>query len=633
MAGAVWGIDIGKAALKAVQLRATKEGLEIKSVEHIDYEGAGGDGEKRQEQVRTALAALLSRHKVKADRVLVALPGIDALSRAIKLPPVDAKKIGMMVRMEAQQQIPFPLNEVNWDYSKIEREYAPGEEVEVGIFASRRDRVIGFLNELKTHGIEPGVVTLAPLAVYNFITYNQEPGDEGVIVLDIGSDHTDLVVINGPRFWIRNLRIAGNDITKALADRFKVSFEEAEKLKRNASKSDQSKKIFSSMESTLKDLVGEVQRSVNFFKSQAPNGELKIKRMVLLGDGAKLKNLPPFFEKELGYSVEKVAKLEQDKFVLDPDVDVEMLKKHLLGFGVALGLAIQGAEQAKCSINLAPEDIKINEELRRKVPFAVGAAACAWAAFGLSYMNWSNWKVELKKTVEEAKALDKYQKYKQECDEEKAKGEVFGKKTVPLKGLVTNRLIPLDVIRELKKVLPTKNRDIPQIPPKNPPDPLEVVRQQIVEARKSQQTDNKLWILELGLDKKTPTLNEPDPKKQIGEGVYTVLIRLARPLPPGTLPEAIRGTIKTEFVAPLAAALKDAPYYLKIPDSNAPDAWLKNNAAIVDGIISPGESRNQLDPNNSVTYKEVFPVLLVDVKFEVGQAPPAPPAAPAGEGK
>src|SRR5581483_4506658 len=135
MAGAVWGIDIGKAALKAVKLRATKEGLEIKAVEHIDYE-SGGDGDKRQEQVRQALLTLLSKHKVRADRVLVALPGIDALSRPIKLPPVDAKKIDMMVRMEAQQQIPFPLSEVNWDYQKIQRDYEPGEEIEVGIFAS-----------------------------------------------------------------------------------------------------------------------------------------------------------------------------------------------------------------------------------------------------------------------------------------------------------------------------------------------------------------------------------------------------------------------------------------------------------------------------------------------------------------
>ncbi len=631
MAGAVWGIDIGKAALKAVKLRATKEGLEIKAVEHIDYEGSGGDGDKRQEQVRTALSQLLAKHKLRADRVLVALPGIDALSRPIKLPPVDAKKIDMMVKMEAQQQIPFPLSEVNWDYQKIQRDYEPGEEIEVGIFASKRDRITGFLNELKSHGIEPGVVTLAPLAVYNFITYNSEVGDEATVVLDIGSDHTDLVVTSGPRFWIRNLRIAGNDITKALADRFKVSFEEAEKLKRNASKSDQSKKIFSSMEPTLKDLVGEVHRSVNFFKSQAPNGELKITKLILLGDGAKLKNLPGFFEKELSYGVEKVQKLEQDKFVLDPDVDVEMLKKHLLGFGVALGLAIQGADKARCAINLAPDDIKVNEELKRKVPFAIGAAACAWLAFGISYATWTGWKSQLEVTVKEAKDLDRFKVIRQAAQEEKEKGERLMKRAEPLKGLVTNRLLPLDVIRELKKILPTMNGKIPALNPQDLGLPLENQRAKLVEMRKQTQADNKLWVLQLDIDKKAPPTGVVDPSApKIPEGVYVVAIKLARALPTGTLPESVRSQIKTEFVVPLANALKDGPYFLKSPGKEAADAWYKAptgvNSNVIEEILTAGTTLAQLDPGTTGVYKENFQVLSVDVKFEIGYAPPAAPA-------
>ena len=77
MAGAVWGIDIGKAALKAVKLRATKEGLEIKAVEHIDYEGSATEEDKRQEQVREALKQFQAKHKTRNDRVLVALEGLD----------------------------------------------------------------------------------------------------------------------------------------------------------------------------------------------------------------------------------------------------------------------------------------------------------------------------------------------------------------------------------------------------------------------------------------------------------------------------------------------------------------------------------------------------------------------------
>src|SRR5256885_9844182 len=110
MAGAVWGIDIGKAALKAVKLRS-KQGLEILAVEHFEYEGSATEEDKRADQVREAVRKLTAKHKIGSDTVLVALPGLHAFSRFIKLPPVDAKKIGMMVRMEAQQQIPFPIAE------------------------------------------------------------------------------------------------------------------------------------------------------------------------------------------------------------------------------------------------------------------------------------------------------------------------------------------------------------------------------------------------------------------------------------------------------------------------------------------------------------------------------------------
>jgi hypothetical protein len=391
------------------------------------------------------------------------------------------------------------------------------------------------------------------------------------------------------------------------------------------------------MEPTLKDLVGEVHRSVNFFKSQAPNGELKVTKLILLGDGAKLKNLPPFFEKELGYTVEKVQKLEQDKFVLDPDVDVEMLKKHLLGFGVALGLAIQGADQARCAVNLAPDDIKVNEELKRKVPFAAGAALCAWAAFGLSFVTWSNWRDQLQHTVEEAKALDKYTKYATDAKAEKDKGEMLAKRSDPLRGLVTNRLLPLDVIRELRRVLQTtcaNNGKIPELAPADRDKPLEEQRRILLDLRKQSQTDNRLWLLDLQVEKKVPSAGSDPAAAKIPEGVYTVTIKLARALPTGTLPEAVRNQIKGEFVTALGTALKDGPYFLKAPDKSAADAWLKTNGQVVEDIITPGVQLGQLDPNPATQYKDPFQVLAVDVKFEVGQAPPAAPApAPSGEEK
>ncbi|MDF1660800.1 MAG: pilus assembly protein PilM, partial [Planctomycetota bacterium] len=232
---AVWGIDIGHTALKAVKLNQRKEGLEIDQVAYIPMEM--GDGEDdRPEQVRAAVKTFLARHPIRNERVIVSLPGLHAFSRFIKLPPVEAKKIGEMVVYEAQQQIPFPIDEVMWGHHMIDREYEPGEEIEVGIFAARKELLLGFLSELRDNGVSPDIVTIAPLAIYNFVTYNTNV-DDATVILDIGAKHTDLIVVKGANFWIRNLRIAGGDITEALSSRFKIPSHEAEKLKRHGSNS------------------------------------------------------------------------------------------------------------------------------------------------------------------------------------------------------------------------------------------------------------------------------------------------------------------------------------------------------------------------------------------------------------
>jgi type IV pilus assembly protein PilM len=634
MAGAVWGIDIGKAALKAVKLKRTKDGLEIKAVEHFEYEPTTEE-DKRQEQVRSALKSFLAKHKVGSDTVLVALPGLHAFSRFIKLPPVDAAKIGMMVRMEAQQQIPFPIAEVNWDFQKIDKQYAPGEEIEVGIFATRREVIEGYLRELTDATIQPGVVTIAPLAIYNFVKYNCEVGEGATVVLDIGSDHTDLVIIDGPKFWLRNLRIAGNDITKALAERFKVSFEEAEKLKRTASKSEQSKKIFSSMEPTLKDLVGEVHRSVGFYKSQS-GGDLKITKMILLGDGAKLKNLPPFFEKELGYTIDKVQTLGQDKFLLDPEADREILKKHILGFGVAFGLAIQGVhEPGACSINLAPDDVKIQEELKRKVPLALAAAACSWLALVVSFVGWSKAKDQLAATVKESAPIKKYKDLQEEAKKlEEAPAGV--KKTAEERlALVQGRMLPLEFLAKLKELLPKDNNTIVDFP-MNDRKPsgggwVSLANQiaKINDARKDLDT-KKLWVLDLNIDRKPATIAEAG-KLASPEGVYTVELKVAKYLPGSATSQQIREQIRTTFVTSLIQALKGEPFNVRNPEKALPDGYGE-----VD--VKANEEISQLEKDTKGTPQGVeLKCVMLPIRFEIGGPAPAaaapPPATPPGEEK
>ena len=188
--GSVWGVDIGKSSLKAVRMRRGKEELEVQALAYYEYEPAE-DGTIPPGESSRALEQLIAAHPaIKKERALVALPGHASFSRFIKLPAFDPKKVDEMVRFEAQQQIPFPIAEVNWDFSLVNRDYEEDDDREVGLFAIKKDLVYGFIGDLQLSGLDPDVITIAPLAIYNFVRWDMELPDKATVVLDIGSDHT-----------------------------------------------------------------------------------------------------------------------------------------------------------------------------------------------------------------------------------------------------------------------------------------------------------------------------------------------------------------------------------------------------------------------------------------------------------
>lgn len=616
----VWGIDIGKSALKAVKLRSTKDGLEIQAVEHVPYP-VEDDEDERQEHVNDAVRNFLVKHKIGADDVVVGLPGLHAFSRFIKLGPVDKAKVGTMVRMEAQQQIPFPIAEVNWDWVRVGSDE---DDVEVGIFATRSELIQGFLGDLREHKIEPSVVTIAPLAVYNFVRYNSGAFGAATIILDMGSEHTDLVIADGDRFWIRNLRIAGNDITKALAERFKVPFAEAEKLKRSASKSQQSKKIFSAMEPVLKDLVGEIHRSVGFFKSQA--GELDVKNMVLMGDAAKLKNMTKFFSGELGYECERVQRLEQDKFLIDGEVDLDLLKNHLLGFGVALGLAIQGAGRSQCAINLAPPELQVQSQLKKKLPLAAAAAVCSWAALGLSWAYWGRAHSQILETVAAAEGVSKYDKVQKEAEEVR---DVSALQTEAegLAGLGGGRTLVLDLLERLAPLLPKENGRLPKLDAQF--RQAELNRQLLGYADKLQREnihDGKLWILDLRIRRVPPVPAAQGVAPRPGE-LFKVEMLVAKALPATNRNAGqVRDRIKSEFVNGVMRDLAGEPFWIR--DAEVGQGQEPQYGSV---FVGPPEEIYGLHPTiKTDDGRSSFFCVMVPVKFEVG-VPPPPPAPPPGE--
>lgn len=393
-----WGIDIGQCALKALHCQIDGDQVVADAFDFIEYPKILSQPEADPETlVREALEQFLSRNKITLDdRVAISVPGQSGLAKFFKPPPVDAAKLPAIVRFEAKQQIPFPLEDVIWDFQKM----VGGQEVdgfvidaEVGLFAMKREQVQRYLKPFERAEIALDLVQLAPISIYNFVGYDVlvdgpsedlfDPDDppESVVVLSMGTDATDLVITNGFRMWQRSIPLGGNHFTKQLTKEMKLTFAKAEHLKRNARQAEDPKAVFQAMRPIFNDVVTEVQRSIGFF--QGLDRKAKIKGVVLLGNTVKLPGLQQYVAKNLGYEVmnfEKFNRLGGPSVISAP-----AFTDNVLAFGVCYGLCLQTLGQSRLKTSLLPREILTRRLIKAKKPWAVASAGALMLALSLNF--------------------------------------------------------------------------------------------------------------------------------------------------------------------------------------------------------------------------------------------------------
>jgi type IV pilus assembly protein PilM len=393
----VWGIDLGQCALKAVRLTVLEQEVVATAFDYIEHPKILSQPDADPDQlVRDALQLFLSRNQVRGDQIAISVPGQTGLARFVKLPPVEAKKIPDIVRFEAKQQIPFPLEEVVWDWQTINKptEIEGFVENEIGLFAMKRDMIQRALQPLQEVKAEVHYVQMSPLALCNYAMFDLlnagaldgkvqvapvEP-EEGlgernacVVVLEIGADNSNLVVTDGDRIiWQRPIPIGGNHFTRAIAKEMKLTFAKAEHLKRHATKAEDPKKIFASMRPVFSDFVGELQRSLGFFTNT--HRQATIKKIVGLGNAFKLPGLQKFISQTMGLELEKIASFRRLKG--DEVIHAPVFAENILSFAVAYGLALQGLGLTRLQTNLLPREIQVDRIIRAKKPWVAAAAAC-----------------------------------------------------------------------------------------------------------------------------------------------------------------------------------------------------------------------------------------------------------------
>jgi type IV pilus assembly protein PilM len=337
----------------------------------------------RDDLIRHSIRRFLERNQVKGEAIFVGVPGSSTFARFVKLPPVDPKKIPEIVRFEAIQQIPFPLDQVNWDYQTFLSPESP--DVEVGIFAMKKELVGQVLANFRASGVTVHGVQMSPLAVYNAAAFDGMTDGKGTVLIDMGAEHTDLVIMDQGRLWLRTINIGGNHFTDALAKSFKQPFSRAESLKKTAATSKYQKQIFQAMRPIFADLVAEIQRSIGHYNQT--HRDSKLERIVGMGNPFKLPNLQKYLQQELKM---EVIRLDSFRKVNADGKLAAGLNETILSMASAYGLAIQGLGLASIDTNLLPLEIARQMMWRSKRPWFIGVAALMVGVLGygvFAYMS------------------------------------------------------------------------------------------------------------------------------------------------------------------------------------------------------------------------------------------------------
>jgi type IV pilus assembly protein PilM len=355
----IWAIDLGNNSLKALRLSTARGVLEVTGFDNSEHgkilTGSGIKPAERDELIAITLRQFLQRNDLSSGDIIISVPSQNSFARFVNLPPVEPKRIPEIVKFEAVQQIPFDINEVQWDWQMMTAMDSP--EKKVGLFAIKNETVNSVLEHFNRENLQVSCVQMAPMALYNYVLHDYADllvsESQAIIVINIGAENTDLVVCTKSVVWQRCILIGGNTFTKAIADAFRLNFEKAEKLKRTAAVSKYARQILQAMKPVFTDLVSEVQRSLGFYNST--NANTKFVKVVVLGGGTKLRGLIKYLQQSLQLPVERPDSFK--KLAISSAVSAAKFHENVSDLGVVYGLGLQGLGLGRITCNLLPRSI------------------------------------------------------------------------------------------------------------------------------------------------------------------------------------------------------------------------------------------------------------------------------------
>lgn len=341
------GVDVGSNSIKAVEIEDTKKGKILKNfgIIGLPHNAIVEGSIKEPEIVSSALNTLVGNLRINNKNIATSISGFSVIVKTITVNTKESPDMDKAIKEEAEQYIPFDIDEVNIDYEIIkklgeeEKKTADEHIIDVMLVAAKKDMIDEYVDMFNLAKLNPMIMDVDAFAVQNAFEMSQEETPTCYALINIGAEEIGInAVKDGISIFTRDSSYGGKHITEDIMSAFNVSYEDAEKIKLGGKKVDDTKKLQEIFSSNVSIWADEIKKAIDFIISTYPDE--KIEKLYLCGGSSRIPGLKRYLEAEIEIPVSMF-----DPFsgldINEKSFDTEYLKYMAPQAAVAVGLALR----------------------------------------------------------------------------------------------------------------------------------------------------------------------------------------------------------------------------------------------------------------------------------------------------
>jgi type IV pilus assembly protein PilM len=340
------GVDVGSSSVKAVELQGKSGDFQLLSLgfEALQSDSVVDGQIMELNAVSNAIGNIFNEHKIKSTKVAAGVNGHSVIVKNIVLPQMTDDELQESFAWHAEEHIPFDITDVNLDYHVTSR---TDDAIHVLMAACKRDKIANLKQAIQLAGKQPAVIDVDAFALQNCYELNYEPKPGQVVaLLNIGASTTNINILNGAQsVFTRDATFGGNQYTSLLQKELGLTFDQAESVKRGMSLPEGAdQREIGPILDTVSDILAlEIQKTMDFYRATAEDGESAVQSILVSGGGSKLTGLVAFLSNRFEIPVEMFdpfRKIRVDARGFDP----EYMREIVPEMAIAVGLALRGVD-------------------------------------------------------------------------------------------------------------------------------------------------------------------------------------------------------------------------------------------------------------------------------------------------